>query len=97
MTVFYRELRVAGLVTRGGRGRSAPTSSRLDASRLVLSLLASDMAKNAVPAVLRFGALKPCPSLPSSSEYPGFDQAYLVGLDLEVAIEYLAQFAKRPD
>jgi len=55
--VYYRKLREAGLVTKGGRGRSAPRSTHLDATRLLIAILTSDTGKDAAAETERFGGL----------------------------------------
>jgi hypothetical protein len=49
-----RNLVVAGLRTKGGRGRSAPDVTPLDAARLLIAALASIRIKDSVEAVLAF-------------------------------------------
>ena len=39
---YYRVLREAGLVTKGGRGRSAPQVSARDVARLLITLMSAD-------------------------------------------------------
>lgn len=51
----YRALREAGLVTKGGRGRFAPTMSLLDGARLLIALMGAEMIAETKPAVEIFG------------------------------------------
>jgi hypothetical protein len=53
----YRSLRTEGRVTKGGRGRSAPTSTPKDAAALLIALLASETAVNADQAFMEFASL----------------------------------------
>lgn len=57
VTVFYRTLREAGLVSKSGRGRSATHCAPLDIGRLILSLLVTDSPARAATAVEDFGRL----------------------------------------
>lgn len=53
----YRSLREMGLVTRGGRGRSAPTSTTKDAATLLIALLTRETATSAGASFREFGPL----------------------------------------
>lgn len=52
VTSYHRVLRQEGLVTKGGRGRSAAQMSAEDAAKLVITLLGSDCLEEA-PAICR--------------------------------------------
>lgn len=54
---FARLLKEAGLLSTGGRGRSAPDMTPLDAARTTIALLATDKPTQAVEAVEKFGNL----------------------------------------
>jgi hypothetical protein len=54
---YYRNLREAGLMTRGGRGRSAPPMTSLDLARLLIAFLVTNVARKAPEAVNDFGQL----------------------------------------
>jgi hypothetical protein len=60
-----RNLVVAGLRTRGGRGRSAPEVTPLDAARLLAATLASVRAKDSVETVEALGRAQFDPSRPT--------------------------------
>lgn len=55
---IYRGLREAGLVTKGGRGRSAAVVSPRDAAMLLLGVCASDSVKDAPAAAQEYAALR---------------------------------------
>lgn len=57
VTVFTRELKEAGLITSGGRGRSAPHMLPVDAARVLIALMATDRPSEAVEAVERWRAM----------------------------------------
>lgn len=54
---FARLLKEAGLLSTGGRGRSAPEMTPLDAARTTIALLTTDKPAQAVEAVEKFGKL----------------------------------------
>lgn len=56
--IYARHLREAGLISKGGRGRSAAKMTPLDASRLLLAFLSTETAALAAQAVIDFGSLK---------------------------------------
>lgn len=51
----YRALRESGLVTKGGRGRFAPTMSPLDAARLLIAVMAAQTISETEASVKIFG------------------------------------------
>lgn len=53
----YRSLREDGLVTKGGRGKSAPTSTPQDAAALLIALMTRETAINASLTYVEFAAL----------------------------------------
>lgn len=55
---IYRGLREAGLVTKGGRGRSAAVVSPRDAAMLLLGVCSSDSVKDAPAAAQEYAALR---------------------------------------
>jgi hypothetical protein len=56
--VFARELRKAGLLTTGARGVNAPHMRPLDATRILIALMATDRPSEAVASVERWRAMK---------------------------------------
>lgn len=56
--LHYRALRKAGLVQKGGRGRSARQIEALDASRLLIALMGAGIVKEVPEAVERIGRFK---------------------------------------
>lgn len=95
--VYYRKLREAGLVTKGGRGRSAPALSYLDGARLLLSLLASETGVNAATEAQKFAILRSTEDPGMELEYPGFSSEHFRALTFEGAIEYLMQVLAASD
>jgi hypothetical protein len=88
--IYYRNLREAGLVTKGGRGRSAPSLTYLDASRLVIALMVADSAIHAARETRRYGRL-PLTHLshpPHDHVYPGLSIEQFSKLNFESAVEY---------
>ncbi|MFG1202223.1 hypothetical protein V5F29_07485 [Xanthobacter aminoxidans] len=57
ISTYYRYLREAGLVTKGGRGPSAAQMSPRDAALLLLAVAASDEAKTAAERTLAMGLI----------------------------------------
>src|SRR5579864_4088243 len=57
VAAHYRNLREAGLVTKGGRGRSAPKSTVDDAAMLLVALLGAESGVQAAEAVRWFADL----------------------------------------
>jgi hypothetical protein len=57
VAVFARELRKARLLTTGARGVNAPHMRPLDATRLLIALMATDRPSEAVASVERWGAM----------------------------------------
>jgi len=55
---YQTMLRKAGLMTMGGRGRSAPQMTPLDIARLIIALMGSDALADAVAVVELWGALE---------------------------------------
>jgi DNA-binding transcriptional ArsR family regulator len=55
----YRALREAGLVTKAGRGPSAPAMTPADAAALLISVASGGLAKDGVHTIERYGALSP--------------------------------------
>lgn len=55
---IYRGLREAGLVTKGGRGRSAAVVSSRDAAMLLLGVCASDSVKDAPASAKEYASLR---------------------------------------
>lgn len=62
LTVFFRALKEAKLLTSGARGVNAPHMLPIDAARVTMALLSTDMPSKAVERVNRFA------SIPFSSE-----------------------------
>lgn len=97
--VFYRNLREADLVTKGGRGRSAPSLTYLDASRLVIAIMASDAATNAAREVRKYGRLPlthhndPRPN----QCYPGLSFDRFSKLNFESAVGYVLEVVAASD
>lgn len=52
VTSYYRVIRDAGVIAKGGRGRSAPHLSALDTSRLVITLMSAEALSEA-PEITR--------------------------------------------
>jgi len=95
VSIYYRNLREAGLVTKGGRGPSAPSLTYLDASRLVISLMGTDTAIHAAREAKRYGRL-PLTHLdkPAGDDvYPGFSSELFSRLNFESAVEYVLEIA----
>ncbi|AZB56041.1 hypothetical protein EBL89_12155 [Cereibacter sphaeroides] len=67
VTVYARFLREAGLLTTGARGVNAPDMTPLDAARITIALLATDMPSRCVEAVRRFAKLTYQPDRSSGS------------------------------
>ncbi|MGN6365898.1 hypothetical protein [Asticcacaulis taihuensis] len=93
VAAYYRTLREADLVTRGGRGRSAPKSSVLDASRLLASLLWAENAAYADDAVIQLTDLPPLIDFETQTE-PGvgqhpYDMSAFGELNFIAAVEHL--------
>lgn len=57
VSVAFRALREAGLMTSGGRGRGAPDMSHLDLARLLQTFLVTESPAVAVGAVQDFGGM----------------------------------------
>lgn len=57
LTVFLRNLKEAGLITSGGRGRHAPHMQPVDAARITIALLATDKPARAVDRLERFSKI----------------------------------------
>ena len=70
VTVFARELKEAGLMTSGGRGRYAPHMRPLDAARVLIALMATDRPSEAVSCVERWRAMCPRQANDSIGELP---------------------------
>lgn len=97
--VYYRNLREANLVTKGGRGRSAPSLTYLDASRLVIALMVSDTAIQAARETRRYGRL-PLTLIDGSSNsvvYPGFYRDRFSKLNFESGTEYILEVVAASD
>src|SRR5687767_8025559 len=58
MTTFNHKVHVAGLLSRGGRGRSAVHRNPLDAARLMIALLGTNSPVRAAEVVHDFGILE---------------------------------------
>jgi hypothetical protein len=56
--VHLRNLREAGLITKGKKGRGAPEMGPGDAANLLLAVAGSELVKDSVRAVERFGSLR---------------------------------------
>jgi hypothetical protein len=97
--VYYRNLREAGLVTKSGRGRSAPSLSYLDASRLVIALMVSESAIHAAREARKYGRL-PLTHLdrpPLDLVYPGLSIERFSKLNFESAVEYILEIVSASD
>lgn len=57
VAMHARHLREDGLISKSGRGASAARMSALDAARLLISFLCTDVAKNSSEVVRDFGSL----------------------------------------
>jgi hypothetical protein len=57
VTSYFRVLREGGLMTVGGRGRSAPVMTSLDVSRLVICLMSAEALAQGVASTELVGAL----------------------------------------
>jgi hypothetical protein len=66
LVVHDRNLVVAGLRTKGGRGRSAPKVNARDAAHLLVAMLASREVRDSVAAVKRYSKAYPHPSSTNS-------------------------------
>src|ERR1700679_4233902 len=99
VSVYYRKLREAGLVTKGGRGRSAPSLTYLDASRLVIALMVSDTAIHAAREARKYGRLPLTHTDPHSRDngYPGFSIEQFSELNLESAVKYVLEIVAVSD
>jgi hypothetical protein len=86
---YYRSLREEGAVTRGGRGRSAPQSTYLDASRLLIAILASDTAFHAHQESTRFWTLKNIFWSAPVDPYRGLDRQMIRSADFDHALAYV--------
>ncbi len=93
VAAHYRSLREAGLVTKGGRGRSAASMSWLDAGRLLLALMGSDTAVNAADAVRELGVLRQSFYWAENENVPKVDLSDLLrGLTFDHAVARLLEF-----
>lgn len=63
VTVYTREMKEAGLMTSGGRGRYAPHMRPIDAARVLIALMATDRPSEAVESVTRWRAMQLRPDL----------------------------------
>lgn len=68
VAVHYREIRQAGLTSKGRRGRGGAVMTSLDLSRLLISLLSGEAVTGADTRVRQYGAL------PNAGDYP-FEEA----------------------
>jgi len=57
-----RRLREGGFLTKGGRGRSAPSMRSIDAARLTLAILASETTSDSADVLHAFSEFQPLPS-----------------------------------
>ncbi|WP_145690052.1 hypothetical protein [Azospirillum brasilense] len=57
VAMHARHLREGGLISKSGRGASAARMSALDAARMLISFLCTDIAKNSAEVVRDFGSL----------------------------------------
>jgi hypothetical protein len=95
---YYRALREAALVTKGGRGRSAPTSTAKDAAALMVALLGAQSGVGADEAV---EALSRVPALfaykvsgeTASKQYPFDMSAFLGHMFVDSAIYLLSHYS----
>lgn len=69
---YQTMLRKSGLITIGGRGRSAPQMTPLDVSRLVIAILGAEALAEATAVVELFGALL-CQDVQIQSEVPAYN------------------------
>ncbi|WP_128754963.1 hypothetical protein [Methylobacterium sp. GXF4] len=80
-----RNLLIAGLRTRGGRGRAAARMTPNDAANLIIAVAGADQVQNSVVAVQNFASLRFDPIRSSSREIPGLSAKHTFG-------EFLAEF-----
>jgi hypothetical protein len=88
-----RNLIVAGLRTKSGRGRSAPEVTPLDAARLLVATLGSIRTKDSVATVKQFErAIFEPPDRPKVIDFRG----YKLGVDADTQIEMDSAIASLP-
>lgn len=90
-----RRLREAGLITRGGRGRSAPKMGFADAARLTVAVCVSLGSMEADKELSRFLQTRPDPGAAEGSGFldflPGADQQEIDGVNaLMITMEAFA-------
>lgn len=83
LTVYDRNLYVAGHRSRGGRGRHAPTVTARDAAGLLVSLLAGPLPKDAVPALERYLVTQPSRTVSTGMEFGSLGIPALAALTAE--------------
>jgi hypothetical protein len=94
---YYRRLREGDAVTRGGRGRSAPRSTFIDASRLLIALMASDTALHAHSASLRFWGLRASEYIGPAETPPGLDVDLMGRATFDCALAHILKTITRED
>ena len=94
VTVYARFLKEAGLMTTGGRGRSAPEMTPLDGARMIIALLTTCGPSQCVDRVKRFGKIPFSPSF--RKVYRGYEtmpherfEELFEGETLEEVLAYL--------
>ncbi len=86
VAIVARKLREAGLLTKGGRGRSAAHMSPLDAARLVLAFLVTESPGRAVEAVTDFGSMR-AQRTDQGDRFEGLDIHSLYGAPADPMLE----------